>query len=193
MHQRLVRLTAFSLDLAHFEIGGSYRVWRPVRVGLAICIHDAEIVLRVLIQIFRRNPVTACRRFAGKRDITFEDLVGVAPDFYVRTVAVESLDPMWHPWAVVVRVVPIVATARAFVWSWSHDTCLIDVDIVGPCPAGTFPLGPSQAASSGSCSCGIEPPSAATLDGTAAYSNPFLPSIDCDLPQPHDHATGSTG
>jgi hypothetical protein len=39
-----------------------------------------------------------------------------------------------------VRVITVVATARAFVWSWSHDTCLIAVDIIGLCPAGKVPL-----------------------------------------------------
>jgi hypothetical protein len=140
MRQCLSRLTAFALDFAHFEIGGSYWVRRPVLVGLAVGIHDAEIVFCVLIQIFGRYPVTARRRFAGERDITFEDLVSVAPDFYVRTVAVESLDPMRHPWTAMVRVITVVATARAFVWSWSHDTCLIAVDIIGLCPAGKVPL-----------------------------------------------------
>jgi hypothetical protein len=139
MRQCLSRLTAFALDFTHFKIGGSYWVRRPVLVGLAVCIHDAEIVFCMLIEIFGRNPVAARRRFAGKRDVTFEDLVGIASDFYVRTVAVESLDPMRHPWTAVVRVVAVVATARAFVWSWSHDTCLIAVDIIGLCPAGRFP------------------------------------------------------
>jgi hypothetical protein len=41
-----------------------------------------------------------------------------------------------------VRVVPIVAAARAFVGSWSHDTCLIAVDIIGPLSGGSIPLAP---------------------------------------------------
>ena len=125
MRQCLARLTAFALDFAHFEIGGSYWVRRPVLVGLAVGIHDAEIVFCVLIQIFGRNPVTARRRFAGERDVTFEDLVGVAPDFYVRTVAVESLNPIRHPRAIMMVIIPVVAPARSFVWSRSHNTFLI--------------------------------------------------------------------
>jgi hypothetical protein len=70
-------------------------------------------------------------------------LVRVATDFYVRTVAVKCLDPVRHSRTVVVRVVP-VAAARAFVWSWSHDTCLIAVDIIGPLSGRSIPLAPSR-------------------------------------------------
>jgi hypothetical protein len=38
-------------------------------------------------------------------------LVGVAPDLYVRTVAVKSLNPMRHSRTVMVLVIPVVATA----------------------------------------------------------------------------------
>jgi hypothetical protein len=54
------------------------------------------------------------------------------------------------PWAAVVGVVAVIATTRALVWSWSHDTCLIAVDIVGPCPTGATP-GPIRAVSGGFC------------------------------------------
>jgi hypothetical protein len=69
-------------------------------------------------------------------------LVRVAADLYVRTVAVKSLDPMRHSRAVMVLVVPVVTTTRAFVWSWSHDTCLIAVDILGPLSGRSTPLAP---------------------------------------------------
>jgi hypothetical protein len=135
---------AFSLGAAQFEIGRCGWAWRrpALRIGLAVRIHNAEIVLRVLIKIFGRYPVTACRRLTGERDIAFKDLVRVAADLYVRTVAVKSLDPMRHSRAIMVLVVPVVATARAFVWSWSHDTCLIAVDIIGPWSGRSIPLAP---------------------------------------------------
>src|SRR5215470_17484490 len=56
-----------------------------MRVRIPICIHDAEIVLCMLIQVFGRYPVATCRRLAGKCDIAFENLVGVAADLYVWT------------------------------------------------------------------------------------------------------------
>jgi hypothetical protein len=76
-------------------------------------------------------------------------LVRVATDLYVRTVAVKRLNPMRHSRTVVVLVVPIVATARALVWSWSHDTCLIAVDIIGPLSGRSIPLAPSRVVSGG--------------------------------------------
>jgi hypothetical protein len=139
MHERFVWLTTFSLDTPDLEIRRCRWAWCPLRVGVAVCIHDTEIVLRVLIQVFGGNPVTAGRRFARERDIAFEYLVGVAADLYVGAVAVKSLDPVRQPRAVMVRVVPVVSAARAFVWSWSHDTCLIAVVLSDRCPAGAFP------------------------------------------------------
>src|SRR5215831_9046406 len=50
--------------------------------------------------------------------------MGVAADLYVRTIAVERLDPVGHAWAIVVRAVSVASIARALAWSWSHDTCL---------------------------------------------------------------------
>ena len=58
---------------------------------LALGIHDAKIVLGVLIEIFRRDAIAARLGFAGQGNIALEDLIGVAANFYVRTVAVESL------------------------------------------------------------------------------------------------------
>ena len=180
MQQIVFCLLALSLSAAQPEIGRSGRAWRcpALRIVLAIRIHNAEIVLRVLIKIFGCDPVSACRRLTRERDISFEDLVCVAADLYVRTVAVKSLDPMRHSRAVMVLIVPVVATARAFVWSWSHDTCLIAVDIIGPLSGGSIPLAP--------LGClrrvlpllyrGTWPPSDSSLDGTAAHSNLFLSS-----------------
>jgi len=137
-------LLAFSIGAAQLEIRRSGRArWCSARrIGLAVRIHNAEIVLRVLIQIFRCDPVSARRRLTCERDIAFEDLVRVAPDFDVRTVAVKSLDPMRHSRTVVVLVIPVVAAARAFVWTWSHDACLIAVDIIGSLSGRSIPLAP---------------------------------------------------
>jgi hypothetical protein len=139
MHESFVWLTAFSLDTAHLKIRRCRWAWCPLRIGVAVCIHDTEIVLRVLIQVFGSNPVTTGRRFPRERDIAFEYLVGVAADLYVGAVAVKSLNPVRQPRAVVVRVVAVVSAARAFVWSWSHDTCQIAVDTVGPLSGGSIP------------------------------------------------------
>ena len=189
MHEPFVWLTAFSFDTAHLKIRRCRWAWCPLRISVAVCIHDAEIMLRVLIQVFGSNPVTTGRRFARERDIAFEYLVGVAADLYVGAVAVKSLDPVRQPRAVMVRVVPVVSAARAFVWSWSHDTCLIAVDTVGPLSGGSIPLAAlgrfGQVLAVFRYS--PQPPSTATLDGTAAYSNHFLPS-DRHATRPRDNA-----
>jgi hypothetical protein len=194
MREPFVRLTAFSLDAPHLKVRRCRWAWCPLRIGVAVCIHDAEIVLRVLIQVFGSNPVATGRRLARERDIAFEYLVGVAADLYVGAVAVKSLDPLRQSWAVMVRVVPVVSAARAFVWSWSHDTCLIAVDTVGPLSGGSIPLaalgrfGQVLAAFRYS----PQPPSTATLDGTAAYSNHFLPS-DRRATGPRDNTARDAG
>ncbi len=147
MHRIFFPLLVLSLSAAQLEIGRSGWACRcpALRVGLAVRIHNAEIVLRVLIQIFRCDSVSASRRLTCERDISFKDLVRVAADLYVRTVAVERLNSMRHSRTVMVLVGPVVAPARAFVWSWSHDTCLIAVDIVGPLSGRGVPVAPSRA------------------------------------------------
>ena len=67
-------------------------------------------MLRVLVQVLGCDSVAARRRLARQRDVSFEHLVGVAADFYVRAIAVKSLDPVRHPWAVMMRIVAIAAT-----------------------------------------------------------------------------------
>ena len=144
MHQIFFCLLAFSFGAAQLNIRRSCRARRcpALRIGLAVGIHNAEIVLCVLVKIFGCDPVTACRRLTCERDIAFKDLVRVATDLYVRTVAVKRLNSMRHSRTVVVLVIPIVATARAFVWSWSHDTCLIAVDVIGHLSGRSIPLAP---------------------------------------------------
>jgi len=92
-----------------------------------------------------------------------------------------------------VRVVP-VAAARAFVWSWSHDTCLIAVDIVGPLSGRSVPLAPSRAVLHGNRqrASRCQAPSEASLDGTGDLSNLFL----CSAAMPRttgDDAPGDAG
>jgi len=176
LDEGLVRLAAFRLGPTGLQIGRRHRAWCPVRVAFAIRIHDAEIVLRVLIEVFGRYPVAAGRCFARQSNIAFEDLIRVATNLYVWAIAVKSLTPLGHPRTVVVRITPVAAAARSLVWSWSHDTRLIAVNTVGPMSGGSIPW-----PLSGGCGpvCAAfpddgEPPSSATLDGKTAHSNKFL-------------------
>lgn len=49
----------------------------------------------MLVKIFSGNSVTVDRRFAGKRDIFFEDLMGVAGNPEIGAAAGEGLSPLW--------------------------------------------------------------------------------------------------
>ena len=130
---------AIAINGAAIRIRGRAWTRRTVQIGLAVGVHDAEVVFCVLIQVFSRDPVTAGSRFASERDVAFENLVCIAPDLYIWTITIKGLNSMGHPRAVVVRIIAIVAAARAFIWSWSHDTCLIPVNTSDLGPAGAFP------------------------------------------------------
>ena len=137
--ESLVRLATFRLGPNRLQIGRRHRSWRPVWAAFAIRVHDAEIVLRVLVEVFGRNTVAAGGCFAGQRYVAFKDLICAAANFYVWTIAIESLNSVRQPRAVVVRIAPIAATARSLVWSWSHDTYLIAVNTVRPMSGGSVP------------------------------------------------------
>ena len=59
--------------------------------AIAVRIGNAEIVLGVLIEIFRSDTVVPDRGFPRERDVAFKDLIGAAADPYVWAVAVEDL------------------------------------------------------------------------------------------------------
>jgi hypothetical protein len=65
-------------------------------VAARVC--EAEIVLGVLIEIFRRNAVAADRSFPREGDVTLKYLSGVAAKLNVGAVAVEGLAPLWRSW-----------------------------------------------------------------------------------------------
>ena len=64
---------------------------RPLMIALAARVIDAEIVLRVLIEILGGNSIAARRRFACQSEVALEYLVSVATDLDVGSVAVECL------------------------------------------------------------------------------------------------------
>jgi hypothetical protein len=101
----------FLLGLADLKICRSDRAWRGVRIAFSVRVHDAKIVLGVLVQVFSGNPVTARRRLPCERNVTLKHLISIAPDFDVRTITVESLDPIGYPRTVMMVVIPVVAAA----------------------------------------------------------------------------------
>ena len=113
------------VDLADLKIRRSDRTRRRMRIALAVCVHDAKIVLRVLVQVFGGNPVASGGCLARECDVTLENLIGIATDFDIRTVTVESLNPVRQPRAIMMMIIPVAASARSFIWSRSHNTFLI--------------------------------------------------------------------
>lgn len=59
--------------------------------ALAVLFAGAEIVLGVLIEIFRGHAVPAGGGFPGEGDVALEYLMGAAADLEVGAVAVEGL------------------------------------------------------------------------------------------------------
>ena len=70
-----------------------------------------KIMLGVLIEVFRRDPVTAGLRLPRHRDVAFEHLIGVAANFHTRSVAVERLRALRQTGPVVMRTAATTATA----------------------------------------------------------------------------------
>jgi hypothetical protein len=71
--------------------------------ALAVLVADAEVVLGVLLEVFRGHAVAADCGFAGEGDVALEYLLGTAANFEVGAVAVEGLisvrrSLLWLKW-----------------------------------------------------------------------------------------------
>lgn len=84
-------LFALRLGLFALLIGWRRRPVHLLRRIVAICIHDAEIVLRMLIVVLCGDPITRRHSFPRKGHIAFKDLIRVAPNLGPRTIAIEGL------------------------------------------------------------------------------------------------------
>ena len=111
---RRLGVARLAVTAGHFKIGRGGRPRRPLALALALTqrIHDPEIMLGVLIEVFRRDPIAGGLRLPRQRDITLENLISIAPDFYAWPVAVESLGTMRRarPVAVMRTATTAVAT-----------------------------------------------------------------------------------
>jgi hypothetical protein len=103
----------------HFDIGGGRRPQRrPLLIGLAAGIAEAEIVFGVLIEIFGRNAVTGGLGLPREANVALEYLMGAAADPNVRAVAVEGLISVRRSLLLLRWPVTIVSSGRTR--SYSH-------------------------------------------------------------------------
>src|SRR4029077_18296296 len=122
LHLGLLGLPRFAVPrfaIARFGLGAHFGIrrggWsgRAMTLPIALRIHDAKIMLRVLVQIFRRDPIAARLRLSRHCQIALEHLVGVAADLNARTVALETLHPVRHVRAVGMRPAPAAMRTTA--------------------------------------------------------------------------------
>ena len=114
---------------AHFIVGRGRRARLALALPLALRIHDPVVVLGVLVQILRRDPVAAGLSLARHRDVALEHLIRVAANLDARAVALEGLRAVRRTRPAVVvghhaAAATTVAAARSILLSWPHDTCL---------------------------------------------------------------------
>jgi hypothetical protein len=85
----------------------------PLLSAFAVRTRDTEIVLGMLVQIFRGDGIAANRDFARERDVALENLVGAAADLHARAIAVEDLVTLRCP--LLLRLdwpITVIASAR---------------------------------------------------------------------------------
>jgi hypothetical protein len=80
-------------------------------IGLATSAHNTKVMLGMLEEIFGSDAVVARFRPTRQCYISLENLIGVTANFDVWAVAFESLNSVLHPLSVMVRIIPIIATA----------------------------------------------------------------------------------
>lgn len=124
-------MTVHLVATGHFVVGRGHRALALI-IEAAVRLHDAVIVLGVLIEIFRRDAIAGRTCFARHGDIALEHLVGVAADLHARSARIEVLTAMrWAPAALPVLGVAAhhVATATpAILLAWSHES--LDVEVI---------------------------------------------------------------
>src|SRR4029453_10196826 len=76
---------------AHLVVGRRRRTRLALALPFALGVHDPVVVLGVLVQILRRDPVAARLSLPRQRDVALEHLIPVAANLESRAVALEGL------------------------------------------------------------------------------------------------------
>jgi len=107
-------------------------------------VHNAKIMLGMLVKVLRGDSIATGRRLAREGNVTFEDLMRATLNFDVRAVTIEGLTSVWYLLSITVGIITVMATMWSAGLSWSHHTCRIDGEIAsssnerisGPLPSG---------------------------------------------------------
>ena len=83
-------MTVHLVATGHLVVGRGHRALALI-IEAAVRLHDAVVVLGVLVEIFRRDAIAGRTCFARHGDIALEYLVGVATDLHARPARVETL------------------------------------------------------------------------------------------------------
>jgi hypothetical protein len=82
-------------------------------LALALRIHDAKIMLGMLEQVFRGDPIAARLSLPRHSQIPLEHLVGIAADLNARAVALEVLRAMRRPRSIEMRTASTSTSVRS--------------------------------------------------------------------------------
>jgi hypothetical protein len=110
-------------------IGGRGGAHRTMLLTVVSSIHNPKVMLGMLVEILCRDAITTRGRLPREGNVPFEDLMGRAADFDVRTVTVETLTSRLHWLPIAVGIIAIITTVRSAVLSCSHDTFCIDGEV----------------------------------------------------------------
>ena len=91
-------------------------------------VHDPKIMLGMLVKVLCGDAIATCRRLPREGNVTFEDLMGGAPDFDVRTVTVEGFTSLWDLLLTTVGIITVITTIWSPCLSCSHETYCIQVE-----------------------------------------------------------------
>ena len=119
------------VPLRHLRFEIDRRDWGGVVVLVTFgsSVHDAKIMLGMLVKVLRGDSIATRRRLAREGNVTFEDVMSATPNFDVRTVTIETLASLRHLLPIAVGIITIIPTIRSVGLSCSHDTFCIDGEV----------------------------------------------------------------